>query len=164
MSEEKQKDEFGARVVLVLADKFAKAVNDNGLEYADCEEDFTEEETVALNGLQEAMAQLKGTLTNAMRDFEYYVQSSDAHGTPANPMLDWSRDAIKNDRAKAYYQTKFVVTVRAGQKVFKSKAAEAIADCLRPLEGEGVVEKVRVDSADPAKNPPIPQKYFDAQP
>ena len=31
---------------------------------------------------------------------------------------------------------------------------------LKALEGAGVVDMVRVDTMDPAKNPPIPQKYF----
>lgn len=142
---------YGARVVLALEPEFADAVNDNGLQYT---------KEVALDGLKLALEDLKASLTNVMRDFEYYVQSSDAHGAEASPMINWSRDATENDRAKAYYGTKFVVTIGAGRKIFDSEAAEKIADALKHLEGQGVVHQVRIDSMDPARNPPIPERYF----
>jgi hypothetical protein len=143
--------EYNARVVVALRDEFAKAVNENGLQYADLPE---------LDALKIVLASEKATLTNVMRDFEYYVQSSDAHGAAPSPMIDWSRDATTSDRAKSYYASKFVVTQHAGSKVFSMDVAERIRDSLTPLEGQGVVDKVRVDSMDPAQNPPIPQKYF----
>ena len=144
--------EYNARVVVALSKEFAKAVNENGLQYADMPE---------LDELKAVLAGEKATLTNVMRDFEYYVQSSDAHGAAPSPMIDWSRDATTSDRAKGYYASKFVVTQHAGTKVFPIDVAERIKNSLKPLEGgQGVVDKVRVDSMDPAKNPPIPQKYF----
>lgn len=143
--------EFDARVVIALSDSFAKAVNDNGLQYTDAPE---------LEALKDLLAAEKATLTNVMRDFEYYVQSSDAHGAEASPIIDWSRDATVNDRAKAYYASKFVVTLASGTKVMPLALAENIKEKLKALEGAGVVDMVRVDTMDPAKNPPIPQKYF----
>jgi hypothetical protein len=140
-----------ARVIVALSSEFAKAVNENGLQYADVPE---------LDTLKTVLAGEKATLTNVMRDFEYYVQSSDAHGAAASPMINWSRDATTSDRAKGYYASKFVVTQHAGTKVFPEEVAERIKDKLKPLEGQGVVDQVRIDSMDPAKNPPIPEKYF----
>lgn len=143
--------QYGARVVLALENDFAKAVNDNGLHYTN---------DVALKGLKEALDGLHATLANVMRDFEYYVQSSDAHGAAPSPMINWSRDATQNDRAKEYYSTKFVVALGAGRKIFDFTQAQQIADALKHLEGQGVVTKVRIDSMDPAQNPPIPERYF----
>lgn len=142
---------YDARVVIALKDEFAKAVSDNGLQYTNAPE---------LDPLKAVLAEERATLTNVMSDFEYYVQSSDAHGAEASPMIDWSRDATVSPRAQAYYASKFVVTVGAGTKVFPEDTAARIHDKLKALEGEGVVEMVRTDSMDPAKNPPIPKRYF----
>ena len=140
-----------ARVIVALSTEFAKAVNENGLQYTNLPE---------LDALKTVLAGEKATLTNVMRDFEYYVQSSDAHGADPSPMIDWSRDATTSDRAKGYYASKFVVTQHAGTKVFPVDVAKRIYDSLKPLQGQGVVDKVRVDSMDPANNPSIPEKYF----
>ncbi len=142
---------LGTRVVVQLKDEFAKAVNKNGLQYAKNKE---------LDALKAVLEGEKATLTNVMRDFEYYVQSSDAHGAAESPMINWSRDATTSERAKSYYGSKFVVTWGAGTKVVSEDVAERIKDKIAELEGQGAVEKVRVDSMDPAKNPPIPPKYF----
>ncbi len=142
---------FETRLVVILTDEFAKAVNKDGLQYA---------KDKALDPLKEKLAEEKATLTNAMRDFEYYVQSSDAHGAEKSPIIDWSRDATTSDRAKQYYSGKFVVTFNAGAKVIPAETAERIKEKLDTLKGKGVVADVRIDSMDPAKNPPIPKKYF----
>lgn len=142
---------YDARVVIALKDEFAKAVSANGLQYTDAPE---------LEPLKAVLAEEHATLTSVMSDFEYYVQSSDAHGAEASPMIDWSRDATVSPRAKEYYATKFVVTVGAGTKVFTEEKAAALHEKLQALEGQGAVEMVRTDSMDPAKNPPIPQRYF----
>ncbi len=143
--------EFDARIVVALSENFAKAVNENGLQYTDAPE---------LDALKSVLAENNATLTNVMRDFEYYVQSSDAHGAAASPIIDWSRDATENDRAKAYYASKFVVTLGSGTKVISLQLAESIKNKLKLLEGAGVIDMVRIDTMDPTKNPPIPQKYF----
>ncbi|MEC9234775.1 MAG: hypothetical protein VX803_00860, partial [Pseudomonadota bacterium] len=59
--------EFDARIVIALSENFAKAVNDNGLQYTNAPE---------LDALKSVLAEDNATLTNVMRDFEYYVQSS----------------------------------------------------------------------------------------
>ena len=146
-----QEQEFEARIVIGLSAEFAQAVNDNGLQYTESPE---------LDPLKAVLAEEKATLTNVMKDFEYYVQSSDAHGADASPIIDWSRDATTNERALQYYNSKFVVTLGSGQKVFAADYAEQVQEKIRKLEGQGVVEMVRIDSMDPSKNPPIPQKYF----
>ncbi len=144
---------FDARIVVSLKDEFAKVVNKDGLQYARDKE---------LDDLKRVLASEKATLTNVMRDFEYYVQSSDAHGAEGSPMIDWSRDATENDRAIAYYGTKFVVTFNAGLKIVPPEVAEKVKAKIEALKGKGVVKDVRVDSMDPKKNPPIPQRYFKA--
>tara|TARA_B100000686_G_scaffold353715_1_gene460437 strand:+ start:1630 stop:2076 length:447 start_codon:yes stop_codon:yes gene_type:complete len=140
-----------ARVVVVLTEAFAKAVNKNGLQYSRSQK---------LSPLKKVLRDEKATLTNVMRDFEYYVQSSDAHGADESPIIAWSRDATTSDRAKAYYGAKFVVTLAAGTKVMPFKQAKAIAKKIAALKNQGVVQDVRVDAMDPAKNPPIPARYF----
>lgn len=142
---------FDVRVIVQLKDEFAKAVNKNGLGYTKSPE---------LEPLKKALATQKATLTNVMRDFEYYVQSSDAHDAAPSPIIDWSRDATNNERAKAYYGSKFVITIGSGQKVFSAETGERIKRALAHLEGQGVVDQVRIDSMDPRRNPPIPRKYF----
>jgi len=144
---------FGARVVVCLTDEFASAVNDTGLQYAD---------KPGLDALKAVLADENATLVNVMRDFEYYVEASDAHGAdPTSPIIAWTRDSTENPRSKAYFEPKFVIMVGAGVKVFDPEVAEKIASRLRDLEGQGVVKEVRVDSMDPAQNPPIPERYFE---
>jgi hypothetical protein len=142
---------YEARVIVVLKEEFAKAVNDNGLQYT---------QDKKLDDLKALLAEEKASLTNVMRDFEYYVQSSDAHGAEESPIISWSRDATINERAKAYYGPKFVVTLKAGTKVMPEDVAQRLKEKLESLKGKGVVEDVRVDSMDPKKNPPIPKRYF----
>ena len=142
---------FEARVIVALSQSFAQAVNDNGINYTDRPE---------LTDLKDILKQEKATLTNVMRDFEYYVQSSDAHGAEASPLINWSRDATTNDRATKYYASKFVITFNSGTKVVPMEVAKRVEEKLKPLEGQGVVEQVRVDSMDPAQNPAIPKRYF----
>lgn len=140
---------FKSRVVIRLSDAFAKAVCD-GLHYT------TDQ---ALDPLKQALAANKAELHNQLRDFEYYVQSSEAHGLNHGPMIDWTRDASQHPYAQAKYSKLFAVAV-GGKKVFDEPDAQALADSLKPLVGQGVIELVKVDSMDPAKNPPIPPKYF----
>ena len=142
---------YDVRVVIILSDEFAKAVNKDGLQYAPAAE---------LAPLKDVLATEKATLTNAMRDFEYYVQSSDAHGAAPSPIIEWSRDATKSDRAKMFYGPKFVVTLAAGTKVIDPALAARIKEKVEVLKGQGVVKDVRIDSMNPKKNPPIPRRYF----
>ncbi len=140
---------YQSRVVIILTDEFAKAVNKDGLTYSNAPE---------LNALKEALAEHKGELHNAMRDFEYYVQSSEAHGVSDNPIVNWTRDATQNPHAQARYGTMFVVGI-AGKKVFDDDVANKLAKTFEKLSGTSAVKGVKVDSMDPAKNPPIPKKY-----
>lgn len=142
--------EFESRVVIRLSDAFAKAVLDNGLHYT---------ADPALEPLKKALASHKAELHNQLRDFEYYVQSSEAHGVNDTPMVNWTRDAAHHPYAQAKYSKLFAVAV-GGKKVFDNDYAEQLAADLKPLVGAGVVELVKVDSMDPAKNPPVPAKYF----
>lgn len=141
---------FGARVVIRLNQEFAKAVNASGLPYVDDQ---------ALTPLKQALAGQKAELHNQLRDFEYYVESSEAHGITDTPMVNWTRDATQDPRAQARYSTMFAVAV-AGRKVFDTATAEKLAARFTHLVGGGVVEQVKVDSMDPAKNPPVPSRYF----
>ena len=143
--------EFGARVIVELKEDFAKAVNKDGLQYSKAPE---------LLLLKIMLEEKKATLTNVMRDFEYYVQSSDAHGAEESPMIAWTRAATKLPAAHLYYGQKFVVTLGAGTKVMPMDEAEKLKERLSILNGLGAVKNVRVDSMDPKKNPPIPAKYF----
>lgn len=150
MENKKTEKEYQARVVVKLTDAFAKAVNKDGLQYS---------KDTALDSLKEALAEHKADLHNAMRDFEYYVQSSEAHGVDDNPIVNWTRDATENPHATARYSTMFTVAI-AGKKVFDTDQAEKLKKSLDKLSGNGVVELVKVDSMNPAKNPPIPKRYF----
>jgi len=143
-------ENYQARVVIKLTDEFAKAVNKTGLQYANDEK---------LEPLKDALAEHQAELHNAMRDFEYYVQSSEAHGVNDDPIVNWTRDATENPHAQARYNTMFTVGV-AGQKVFDRDAAEKMKADFDKLSGQGVVELVKVDSMNPDKNPRIPQRYF----
>lgn len=140
----------GARVVIRLQDAFAKAVNDNGLHY-------TQEAELA--SLKAVLASEKADLHNQLRDFEYYVQSSEAHGVNDTPMVNWSRDATRHPYTQDKYGKLFVVSV-GGHKVFDRAQADKLAEAFQPLVGKGVVDAVRVDSMDPARNPPVPKQYF----
>lgn len=142
--------QFGARVVIRLNQEFAKAVNAHGLPYTDA---------AALTPLKHTLATQKAELHNQLRDFEYYVESSEAHGITDTPMVNWTRDATQDPRAQGRYSTMFAVAV-AGRKVFDSATAEKLAASFAHLVGAGVVEQVKVDSMDPAKNPPVPSRYF----
>lgn len=142
--------QYGARVVIRLSQEFAQAVNANGLPYVS---------DAAVAPLKQALAAQKAELHNQLRDFEYYVESSEAHGIKDTPMVNWTRDATQDPRAQARYSTMFAVAV-AGRKVFDMADAEKLADNFRHLIGGGVVEHVKVDSMDPAKNPPVPSRYF----
>lgn len=142
---------YDARVALVLEDKFARMVNNSGLHYTNAPE---------IDELKSLLVPYRATLTNAMRDFEYYVQASDAHDAAPSPIIDWSRDATQNDRAIAYYATKFVVTTGAGQKIFPARIAHEITTALKTIEGKGVLKEVQINSMNPSANPPIPEKYF----
>ena len=139
-----------ARVVIRLTDAFAKAVNNDGLPYVT---------DTALEPLKKALAAHKAELHNQLRDFEYYVQSSEAHGINDTPMVNWTRDATKHPYAQAKYSQLFAVAI-AGRKVFDRAFADNLAAELNKLSGQGVVELVKVDSMDPAKNPPVPKHYF----
>jgi hypothetical protein len=141
------------RIVISLTAEFAVAVNQDGIEYAQDQD---------LAPLQEALKQTQATLVNVMRDFEYYVQSSEAHGAEDSPIIRWSRDATESERAKAYYGSKFVLSFAAGRKIVSRAFAESVVDGLKPLEGQGVVAQIRIDSMDPKSNPPIPERYFRA--
>lgn len=142
--------QYGARVVIRLNQEFAKAVNANGLPYT---------ADAALAPLKQALAASKAELHNQLRDFEYYVESSEAHGITDTPMVNWTRDATQDPRAQARYSTMFAVAV-AGRKVFDAQTAQKLAESFSHLVGAGVVEQVKVDSMDPAKNPPVPSRYF----
>ena len=141
---------YGARVVIRLSNEFARAVNADGLAY-------TQDQALAL--LKQTLAAQKAELHNQLRDFEYYVESSEAHGITDTPMVNWTRDATRDPRAQARYSTMFAVAV-AGRKVFDAETAEKLAAHFQHLVGAGVVEQVKVDSMDPAKNPPVPSRYF----
>ena len=141
---------YGARVVIRLTDAFAKAVNDNGVHYT---------KDAALDPLKAVMVAQKAELHNQLRDFEYYVQSSEAHGINDTPMVNWTRDATGHPYSREKYGKLFAVSV-GGKKVFDRAAAEKLADAFKSLAGKGVVEAVKVDSMDPAKNPPVPPRYF----
>lgn len=141
---------FKARVVVKLSEEFARAVNDNGLHYT---------ADKALKPVKKALGIIKADLHSQLRDFEYYVQSSEAHGVNDGPMINWTRDATNHPFARDKYSKLFAISV-GGHKVFEMEVAEKLADALRPLVGQGVVEAVRVDSMDPAKNPPVPKHYF----
>lgn len=142
--------EFKARVVIRLTEAFAKAVNQDGLTYA---------ADPALAPLKAALAVNKAELHNQLRDFESYVQSSEAHGVTDTPMVNWTRDATQHPYAQDKYSRLFAVAV-SGKKVFDRAEADRLAESLKPLVGNGVVEGVKVDSMDPAKNPAIPARYF----
>lgn len=142
--------DFKARVVIRLTDEFARAVNAKGLPYAD---------EAALQPLKDALAAHKAELHNQLRDFEYYVESSEAHGINDTPMVNWTRDATQHPQAQARYSKMFAVAI-AGRKVFDMDFAQSLAASLQGLTGQGVVEHVKVDSMDPAKNPAIPPRYF----
>ncbi len=144
------KTEFKARVVIKLTDEFAKAVNKTGLHHA---------EDKRLEPLKEALAEHNADLHNALRDFEYYVQASEAHGVTDTPIVNWTRDATENPHAKARYSAMFTVGV-AGKKVFDRDEADKLKKDFDKLSGKGVVELVKVDSMDPNKNPRIPDRYF----
>ncbi len=58
-----------------------------------------------MNALKDALAEHKGELHNVIRDFEYYVQSSEAHGVSDNPIINWTRDATQNSHVLARYGT-----------------------------------------------------------
>lgn len=146
----KMSKEFKARVVISLTEEFAKAVNKNGLQYTNSK---------ALAPLKSVLSKHKADLHNALRDFEYYVESSEAHGVSDNPIINWTRDATNNPHATARYSVKFTLAV-AGRKVFDRKFADNIAEDLKILIGNGPVKHVQVDSMDPSKNPPIPSRYF----
>lgn len=143
-------DDFKARVVIKLSAEFAAAVNANGLHYTT---------DPALDPLKEALAALRADVHNQLRDFEYYVQSSEAHGIHDTPMVNWTRDATQHPYTQDKYSKLFALAV-GGHKVFDRDAAENLATVLRPLIGQGVVEGVKVDSMNPAKNPPVPGQYF----
>ena len=145
---------YGARIVLRLSEKFAEAVLRDGLFYS---------QDAAFDPLKDALAKQKAELHNALRDFEYYVQSSQAHGVDDNPIVNWTRDATQNPYAVGKYSGLFTIAV-GGHKVFERDFAMKFAKALKPLEGQGVVELVRVDSMDPSKNPTIPEKYFTPKP
>lgn len=142
--------EFGARVVIRLKDAFAKAVNTDGVHYA---------QDAALAPLKAVLQQEKADLHNQLRDFEYYVQSSEAHGITDTPMVNWTRDATQHPYTQDKYSKLFVVSV-SGHKVFDRAVAEALADKFKTLAGQGVVEAVKVDSMNPAHNPAVPKSYF----
>ena len=144
------KTEFKARVVIKLSDEFAKAVNKTGLHYAD---------DARLEPLKEALAEHNADLHNALRDFEYYVQASEAHGVTDTPIVNWTRDATENPHAQARYSAMFTVGI-AGKKVFDRDEADKLKEDFDKLSGKGVVELVKVDSMDPNKNPRIPDRYF----
>ena len=141
---------FKARVVIKLSGEFAKAVNDNGLHYT------TDPE---LAPVKKALAGIKADLHSQLRDFEYYVQSSEAHGINDTPMVNWTRDATSHPFARDKYSKLFALSV-GGHKVFEAGQAEKFAEALKPRVGQGFVEAFRVYSMDPAKNPPVPKHYF----
>lgn len=142
--------EFKARVVIRLSENFAKAANTHGLLYVN---------HPAMAPLKDAMLAQRAELHNQLRDFEYYVESSEAHGINDTPMVNWTRDATQNPHAQERFSRLFAVAV-AGRKVFDLETAEKIAGGFRHLIGGGVVEYVKIDSMDPAKNPPVPARYF----
>lgn len=142
--------EFKARVVIRLSEAFASAVNTHGLPYAT---------DSGLAPLKAALASEKAELHNQLRDFEYYVQSSEAHGINDTPMVNWTRDASSHPYAQAKYSRLFAIAV-AGKKVFEMDEAQRIAGTFQPLVDAGVIEAVKVDSMDPSKNPPVPKQYF----
>lgn len=140
----------GARVVIRLKDSFAKAVNENGIHYA---------QDAELAPLKTVLAEQKADLHNQLRDFEYYVQSSEAHGINDTPMVNWVRDATQHPYTQDKYSKLFVISV-GGHKVFDRADADKLAERFNTLVGQGVVEAVKVDSMDPARNPPVPKQYF----
>lgn len=142
--------EFGARVVIKFESEFAQALNKSSLHYVQDER---------LTPLKNALASYKADLHNAMRDFEYYVQSSEAHGVMDSPIVNWTRDATVNPYAKKRYNTMFTVGI-AGQKVFDRDIVEKMKADLDKLSGDGVIELVKIDSMDPRQNPEIPAHYF----
>lgn len=141
---------YGARVVIRLQDAFAKAVNDNGVHHT---------QDAALAPLKAVLSEQKADLHNQLRDFEYYVQSSEAHGIDDTPMVNWSRDATQHPYTQDKYSKLFVVSV-GGKKVFDPADADKLAEAFKVLAGKGVVEAVKVDSMNPAGNPPVPKRYF----
>jgi hypothetical protein len=141
---------YGARVVIRLKDEFAKAVNDNGVHHM---------KDAALDPLKAVLSTEKADLHNQLRDFEYYVQSSEAHGITDTPMVNWTRDATQHPYTQDKYGKLFVVSV-GGRKVFDRADADKLADAFKSLAGQGVVEAVKVDSMDPKRNPPVPKQYF----
>lgn len=145
---------FGARIVVRLKEEFAKAVYEDGLFY--CED-------AALDPLKDVLATKKADLHNALRDFEYYVEASEAHGVDDTPIVNWTRDATQNPYASKKYKDMFTVSI-GGKKVFDVYFALYFAEALKKEVGQGVVEMVRVDSMEPSKNPSIPEKYFAPKP
>jgi hypothetical protein len=141
---------FKARVVVKLSEEFARAVNDNGLHYT---------ADKALAPVKKALGTIKADLHSQLRDFEYYVQSSEAHGVSDGPMINWTRDATNHPFAREKYSKLFAISV-GGHKVFETEIAEKFAEALRPLVGQGVVEDVRVQTMDPDLNPKVPKNYF----
>lgn len=147
---EHSKSDYGARVVIKLEPEYANAVNETGLLYARDER---------LDPLKSALAVHKAELHNAMRDFEYYVQSSEAHGVTDAPIVNWTRDATVNPYSRKRYNTMFTVGI-AGRKVFDRATVEKMKADFDKLSGDGVIELVKIDSMDPAQNPAIPSHYF----
>ena len=142
-------DDF-ARVVLCIGDDLAESINNTGVMFCERSE---------LQPLQTVLTETRLELHNALRDFEYYVQSSEAHGVNDSPIVNWTRDATQNARSIARYKGRYTVSV-AGRKVFQRSQAEQLADHFRPLVARGILERVKVDSMDPAMNPAIPERYF----
>ena len=147
---EQNKSDFGARVVIKLENEFAKAINQRGLHYI---------RDKRLEPLKRVLEEHHADLHNAMRDFEYYVQSSEAHGVYDSPIVNWTRDATINPHSRARYNTMFTVGI-AGQKVFDQETVEKIKADFEVLSGDGVIELVKIDSMDPQTNPSIPPRYF----
>ncbi len=88
--------------------------------------------------------------------FAGYVAEAERQGVENFPLHAWTKATIENPAKKAKYLKSFTLYID-GEEVYPRAPAEALEAELRPLVGQGVIERLAKHDTNPANNPQPPR-------
>ena len=88
--------------------------------------------------------------------FAGYCAEAEREGIAGYPLYDWTKATIEDPVKKAKYLKSFTLYID-GEEVYPRAPAEALEAELRPLVGQGVIERLAKHDTNPANNPQPPR-------
>jgi hypothetical protein len=112
----------------------------------------------ALRPLIDALDRSGATLLCQLDAFAGFVAEVEQSGAKSDPLYSWTNATLENPRKVEKYLRAFTVYV-GGNAVYDRAVADRLEADLKPLIGQGIVERLARHDTNPANNPQPPRRF-----